>query len=73
VKVARDQTGRIIQIKPEYEDARTLAEKTDRPLREVLRLIQTGAWNDLAGEDPGDSGQHQAEEGPGGRPLRRPG
>jgi pyridinium-3,5-bisthiocarboxylic acid mononucleotide nickel chelatase len=35
VKVAKDASGKIIQIKPEFEDLKALAEKTKLPLREL--------------------------------------
>jgi len=43
VKVARDSKGEIIQIKPEYDDAKRVAEETKKPLREILQLIQERA------------------------------
>ncbi|MCW4008753.1 MAG: nickel pincer cofactor biosynthesis protein LarC [Candidatus Bathyarchaeota archaeon] len=39
VKVARDIQGKIIQIKPEYEEVKKLAEKKGKPLREIADLI----------------------------------
>ena len=38
VKVSKNQNGEIIRIKPEYEDLKRLAEKTKKPLRELLDL-----------------------------------
>ncbi len=38
VKISKDQNGEIIRIKPEYEDLKRLAEKTKKPLRELLDL-----------------------------------
>ncbi len=35
VKVAKNLKGEIIQIKPEYDDLKKLAEKTKKPLREL--------------------------------------
>jgi len=58
VKIARDSSGKVLQVKPEYEDARQLAEKSGRPLREVLRLIQAGAWREVNGENRQNSNQH---------------
>jgi uncharacterized protein (DUF111 family) len=43
VKVSRDATGRILNVKPEYEDTKTLAETSCRPLREITRLVQEAA------------------------------
>jgi len=39
LKVAKDNKGKILQIKPEYEDIKRLAEKFNKPLREVTKLI----------------------------------
>ena len=39
VKVAKNHNGEIIRIKPEYEDLKRLAEKTKKPLRELLDLV----------------------------------
>ncbi len=38
VKVAKNFNGEIIRIKPEYEDLKRLAEKTQKPLREILEM-----------------------------------
>jgi uncharacterized protein (DUF111 family) len=35
VKVTKNLNGEIIQIKPEYDDLKNLAEKTKKPLREL--------------------------------------
>ncbi|MGB9915376.1 MAG: nickel pincer cofactor biosynthesis protein LarC [Candidatus Bathyarchaeales archaeon] len=43
VKVARDSQGKIIQIKPEYEEVKNLAEKTGKPLREIAELVTSRA------------------------------
>ncbi|MCW4046949.1 MAG: nickel pincer cofactor biosynthesis protein LarC [Candidatus Bathyarchaeota archaeon] len=39
VKVAKDRNGKIIQIKPEYDDVKRLADKTGKPLREITELV----------------------------------
>ncbi len=39
VKVAKDGNGRIIRVKPEYEDIKRLSDKTDKPLREVNEIV----------------------------------
>jgi uncharacterized protein (TIGR00299 family) protein len=39
VKVARDRRGEIIRVKPEFEDAKRIANKSNKPLREVTELI----------------------------------
>jgi len=38
VKIAKDTDGKIIRIKPEYDDLKRLAEKTDMPLRELAEI-----------------------------------
>lgn len=43
VKVAKNSKGKIIRIKPEYEDAKRLADKTGKPLREINDIITTKA------------------------------
>ncbi|KYH42454.1 MAG: hypothetical protein AYL31_001430 [Candidatus Bathyarchaeota archaeon B26-1] len=47
VKVAKDSRGRIVQVKPEYEDARRLSEETGLPLKEILRLAEEKARRTL--------------------------
>jgi len=39
VKVARDREGEIVQIKPEYDDVKRVADKTKRPFREITELV----------------------------------
>jgi len=43
VKIAKDKNGKIINIKPEYEDAKRLSDKTGKPLREINDIITTKA------------------------------
>ena len=43
VKVAKNQNGDIIHIKPEYEDLKKLAEKTKKPLRELSEIAVSQA------------------------------
>ena len=43
VKVAKDSKGEIIQIKPEYDDIKRIAEKTSKPLREITELVKMKA------------------------------
>jgi pyridinium-3,5-bisthiocarboxylic acid mononucleotide nickel chelatase len=38
VKVSKNARGEVIRIKPEFEDLKRLAEKTGKPLRELLDL-----------------------------------
>jgi hypothetical protein len=39
VKVSKNSNGEIIRIKPEYDDLKRLAEKTNKPLRELSELV----------------------------------
>jgi hypothetical protein len=50
VKVARNRKGEILQVKPEYEEAKRLAEKTGKPLREIMDMVKTKARKVLLGE-----------------------
>jgi len=43
IKVSKDRKGNIIRIKPEYDDVKRIAEKTHRPLREVIDIIDNEA------------------------------
>ena len=43
IKVAKNQNGEIIHIKPEFEDLKNLAEKTKKPLRELSELAVSRA------------------------------
>ena len=43
VKVARDNGGEIIQIKPEYDDVKKVADRTAKPLREIVELVRKRA------------------------------
>jgi uncharacterized protein (TIGR00299 family) protein len=43
VKIARDGEGRIVQVKPEYDDIKRVADKTDKPLREITELVKMKA------------------------------
>ncbi len=43
VKVAKDSRGEIIQIKPEYEGVKKLADRTGRPLREIMDAVKKKA------------------------------
>ena len=43
VKVARDLKGRIIQIKPEYDDVKKIAERSNKPLRRIMELVKMRA------------------------------
>jgi uncharacterized protein (DUF111 family) len=39
VKVSKNSNGEIIRIKPEYDDLLRLAEKTNKPVRELSELV----------------------------------
>jgi hypothetical protein len=43
VKLAR-LGGRIVNLKPEYEDCRELADRLDLPLKNVLAAARQAAW-----------------------------
>jgi pyridinium-3,5-bisthiocarboxylic acid mononucleotide nickel chelatase len=43
VKVAKDNNGKVIHAKPEYEDLKRIAEKSHIPLREVLETATAKA------------------------------
>jgi uncharacterized protein (TIGR00299 family) protein len=47
VKVAKDKKGKIIRVKPEYEDAKRLSDKTGKPLREINDIITSKAREDF--------------------------
>lgn len=38
-----DVTGEIIQIKPEYDEVKRLADRTGKPLREIVDLVKKRA------------------------------
>ena len=39
VKVSMDNEGKILQIKPEYDDVRRIADRTGEPLRKVMDQV----------------------------------
>jgi uncharacterized protein (DUF111 family) len=39
VKVAKDRNGKIIRIKPEYDEVKRLSDKTGKPLREINEIV----------------------------------
>jgi uncharacterized protein (DUF111 family) len=43
IKVAKDGRGKIVRIKPEYEDAKKIADELGLPLREILVLAEEKA------------------------------
>ncbi|MFC1992268.1 nickel pincer cofactor biosynthesis protein LarC [Chloroflexota bacterium] len=51
IKVARDTQGEILQIKPEYEEVKRLADRTGIPLRNIIDMVKKRAREVLlAGE-----------------------
>jgi len=48
VKVARDSRGEIIQIKPDYDEVKRLADRTGMPFREITELVMSKAREVLA-------------------------
>jgi uncharacterized protein (TIGR00299 family) protein len=48
VKIATDQTGAILSMKPEYDDVRKTAGATNQPLATISRLAETAARDALA-------------------------
>jgi len=40
VKVARDSAGRVVNVKPEYDDVKAVAEKTGKPFRVVWEMAE---------------------------------
>lgn len=38
VKVVKDKKGTILSIKPEYDDLKRIAEKTHKPLKEIMQI-----------------------------------
>lgn len=50
VKIARNKNGEIINIKPEYEDARNISQVANKPLREIQELIREAAAKKLKKE-----------------------
>ena len=58
VKVATNKRGKILQVKPEYEEVKLLAEKSGKPLKEISRLIQREALDVLARENRANTGKH---------------
>jgi uncharacterized protein (TIGR00299 family) protein len=48
IKISKNRQGKIIRIKPEFEDLKQLAEKTGLPLRELSELAAAKAREALA-------------------------
>lgn len=43
VKVSKNSEGEVIRVKPEFEDAKRLADKTSKSVREIMEIIMTRA------------------------------
>jgi hypothetical protein len=43
VKVAKSTSGQIVQIKPEYDDVKSLSDQTGKPLREIEEFVKRKA------------------------------
>ena len=50
VKIAKDKSGKIIRVKPEYEDVKKIADRTGKPLIEIIELATTEARKALLKE-----------------------
>lgn len=47
VKVAKSTSGQIVQIKPEYDDVKSLSDQTGKPLREIEEFVKRTAAESL--------------------------
>jgi len=43
VKVSR-MDGELLSVKPEYEDCKRVADKTNQPLRTVIKKVEEAGW-----------------------------
>lgn len=53
VKIARDRSGEVIDISAEYEDVAGIAERVDRPVRDVMRRAEEATREAFAGTEDG--------------------
>jgi uncharacterized protein (TIGR00299 family) protein len=51
IKVAKSKSGEIINLKPEYEDVKSISLEGKKPFREVEEIIRNEAKQKLLGED----------------------
>ncbi len=51
VKLAKDGSGRVVRVKPEFEDVRAIAEAVDKPAREISDLVMREILLAEKGED----------------------
>jgi hypothetical protein len=49
VKVARDRKNKIVQLKPEYDDVKRIADRTSKPLRKLMEMVESKARKVLKG------------------------
>jgi len=49
VKIAKDRSGNIVRVKPEFEDIRSIAETLSIPAREVSDIAMREAIQSQAG------------------------
>jgi uncharacterized protein (DUF111 family) len=43
IKISKNSNGDIVHIKPEYDDLKRIADKTNLPFREVTDLVMSKA------------------------------
>lgn len=55
VKIARDLRGEIIQVKPEYDDVKRIADKSNKPLRKIMELIKMKANKSIEEQEKHES------------------
>lgn len=53
VKVSKNDKGEIIRIKPEFDDLKKLAEKTKKPLRELIDMVISITQTDFSKRNVG--------------------
>ena len=49
VKISKNPAGEVIRVKPEFEDLKAIAEKSGKPLRELMDLAVSKAQSSLHG------------------------
>jgi len=54
IKIARDEDGKIVQVKPEYDDLAKIAMETGKPLRQLWETVRREALNMFGGENGED-------------------
>jgi len=51
VKISRTPEGKLLNIKPDYNDLKAIAEELNTPLRKVMLAINNILWEDLSSEN----------------------